>query len=220
MSAIPTADAPLDAYTLNWKTLLTATPALYGMLAGDAVAITNAYNTFHAAFVLVSNPATRTSANVLAKDIAKASMLVLLRAQYRVIKANPAVLDANKITLGIVVNDPVPTPIPPPATHPVMNILVQGPLQHVFSLADETTPTRRAKPAGVIGALVFRSVGVVPATDQGQLDLLGMFTRTPNVGDMFDAGDVGKVASYASRWTNAKGEEGPWSPIYTKTVTN
>lgn len=220
MSAIPTSDPLLDAYAFNWKTLLTGAPATWGMLAGDATAISNAYTTFHAQFVLASNPATTTAAIVLAKNIAKAAMLVLLRSQYRIIKANPAVTDANKITLGVVVNDPVPTPIPPPSTFPLAQIYNSAPLQHTIGLADNTTPDSRRKPAGVRGALVFRSVGVNAATDQTQLDFLGLFTRTPFAGDTFDAGDVGKVASYAFRWTNDKGEEGPWSDIYTKTVSN
>lgn len=219
-SAIPQRDGDLDAYTLNWKTLLTATPATWGMLAGDATAITNAYNTFHAAYLLVTNPATRTHAQVVAKDIAKASMLVLLRDQYGIIKANPAVSDANKTTIGIRVSDPVPTPIPPPVTYPILTVVNSAPLEQDVIMHDSATPTIRAKPAGVIGALVHRSVGVVAATDPLQIGFMGFFTRANFTGDVFDAADAGKIASYVARWTNAKGEEGPWSDIQTKIVGN
>lgn len=219
-SAIPLRDADLDAFVLNWKTLLTIAPATYGMVAGDATAISGSYTTFHAALLLVQNPATKTSVTVLAKDIARASMLVLLRAQYRIIKANPAVTDANKTALGVRVSDPVPTPIPPPATFPVFNVINAAPLEQELTIHDSATPTARRKPAGVVGCLVYRSVGVAAATDPVQLDFMGMFTRSNFAGDTFAAGDAGKIASYACRWTNAKGQEGPWSAIVTKVVGN
>lgn len=217
-SQIPQRDGDLDAYANNWRTLLTAAPVTYGMTAPDAVAITNAYNTFHAAYLLVTNPATRTHAQVVAKDIAKASMLVLLRDQYGIIKANPAVLDANKTTLGIRVNDPVPTPIPPPSTAPILTVVNDASLRQQVLVADEATPTVRRKPAGVVGLLLYRSVGTVPATDPAQIAFNGLFTRTPATPDDFDAADAGKIASYVGRWTNAKGEEGPWSAIVTRVV--
>lgn len=220
MSAIPQREGDLDLYTLNWKTLLTASFALFGMLAADALAITNAYNTFHTAFLLTSNPATRTTTNVTAKDAAKAAMLVTLRAQYRIIKANPTVLDANKVSLGIVVNDPVPTPIPPPATFPLLSVAASASLQHTVGYSDSATPTLRRKPSGVTGMVMFRGVGVAAALDPTQLDFLAVDSSTPIATAAFAAADVGKVASYAGRWTNAKGELGPWSPIVTKTVTN
>jgi hypothetical protein len=99
-------------------------------------------------------------------------------------------------------------------------VYVSAPLKHACGIADSTTPTRRSKPAGVVGCLLYRSVGTVPATDPSQIAFNGMFTRTPADLPDFDSSDVGKVASYVARWTNAKGEEGPWSDIVTKTVTN
>lgn len=219
-SAIPQRDGDFDAYLNNWRTLLTAAPATYGMLAADATAITNSYNIFHAAYLLVTNPATRTHAQVVAKDIAKASALVLLRDQYGIIKANPAVLDASKTTIGIRVNDPIPTPIPPPSTYPLLSVINSASLQQEVLVSDSATPTLRKKPAGVIGMLLHRSVGVVPATDPAQIAFLGMFTRSNFAGDTFDASEAGKFASYVGRWTNAKGEEGPWSDIVNKIIPN
>lgn len=220
MSAIPQRESDLDLYSNNWRTLLTAAPATYGLLAADALAITNAYNTWHAAFLLTSNPATRTTTNVTAKDAAKAAMLVTLRAQYRIIKANPTVLDANKVALGIVINDPVPTPIPAPTTYPLISARNTASLEHTVEYSDSDTPTLRRKPTGVTGMLLFRGIGVAAALDPTQLSFLLFDGRTPVAPSTFSAGDVGKVASYAARWTNAKGDLGPWSPIVTKTISN
>lgn len=219
-SAIPTRDAEYDAYLFNWKTILTATPALYGMLAADATAISNAYTTWHAAYVAASNVLTRTRSTVATKDAQKILSISLLREQYNIIKANPSVTDPNKIAIGIRVSDPVPTPVPAPTTNPVMAVIPSGTLQQLINMVDVTTPTTRAKPAGVSGALVVRKIVAVgqPIPEPETCTLLGFYTRTPFYVTEFAPTDTGKVAYYYARWTNAKGEEGPWSPVASATV--
>lgn len=214
-SAIPLRDADFDAFLFNWKTTLTATPTVFGMVAGDATAISNAYTAWHAAWVLASNVLTRTRANVANKDAQKILALSLLREQYTIIKANPAVSDANKVSIGIRVNDPVPTPIPAPTTNPLLAVLPSGALQQFVNMVDSTTPTTRAKPAGVVGALVVRGIraSTAPIIEPDNCTLLGFYTRTPFYVNEFAPTDAGKTADYYSRWTNAKGEEGPWSPV-------
>ena len=211
-SAIPLRDAEYDVYLYNWKTLLTASPTTYGMTGSDATAISNAYTDWHTAFLAASNLLTRTRATVAQKDAEKVLSLSLLREQYRIIKANPGVTDAAKINLGIVVNDPVPTPIPAPTTYPLLAVLNAAPLTQQLMMVDQSTPTSRAKPAGVVGALVVRAIGTVPAVDPAQCQLLGLYTRAPFLVNEFGSGDVGKVVTYFARWTNPRGEEGPWSP--------
>lgn len=219
-SAIPTRDAEYDAFLFNWKTILTATPALYGMLAADAVAISAAYTSWHAAYVAASNLLTRTRSTVATKDSEKILSLSLLREQYNVIKANPSVLDANKVAIGVRVSDPVPTPIPTPTTNPVMAVIPSGTLQQLINMVDVTTPTTRAKPAGVVGALVVRAIRLAtsPISEPENCTLLGFYTRTPFYVTEFGPSDTGKVADYFARWTNAKGEEGPWSPVASATI--
>jgi len=214
-SAIPLRDAEFDAFLFNWKTTLTATPTVFGMVSADATAISNAYTAWHNAWVLASNLLTRTRANVANKDAQKILALSLLREQYTIIKANPAVTDANKVSIGIRVNDPVPTPVPAPTTHPLLAALASGPLQQLINMVDVTTPTTRAKPAGVVGALVVRGVraGSAPILEPESCTLLGFYTRTPFYVTEFGPTDAGKTADYYARWTNAKGEEGPWSPV-------
>jgi hypothetical protein len=214
-SAIPTRDAEYDAYLFNWKTILTATPALYGMLAADATAISAQYTAWHNAYVAASNLLTRTRSTVATKDSQKILSLSLLREQYGIIKANPAVLDANKVAIGVRVTDPVPTPIPAPTTNPVMAIIPSGTLQQLVNMVDVTTPTTRAKPAGVTGALIVRKIlaATAPIPEPEACTLLGFYSRTPFYVTEFTPTDSGKIAYYYARWTNAKGEEGPWSPV-------
>lgn len=209
--AIPPSDPLYDAYLYNWKTLLTAAPTDFGMSASDATAISTAYTDWHAAYLLVTDPGTRTQVTVAAKNYQKALSLILLRQQYNIIKANPSVSNENKVAIGIRLNDPVPTPIPPPTTVPVLTIRNAAPYTHIMDWADSDTPTTRRKPAGATGCVIMRAVGLAPATLPSQATWEGMFARVPVLMSSFNPADVGKWATYFARWVNAKGEEGPWA---------
>lgn len=217
-SFIPNRDADYDTFLFNFKTALTAAPATYGMVAGDAVAISAQYTNWHPAYVAATNVLTRTRTTIATKDAQRVLSISLLRAQCGIIRANPAVSDANKLALGIPPRDPVPTVIPPPATAPVLSALNSSPGVQSVLAVDTATPTSRAKPAGVIGLLLHKAVGAVAAIDPLQSVFEGLFTRTPAT-ISFAAGDNGKVCTYFARWTNAKGEEGPWSAPVTCTVS-
>ena len=59
--------------------------------------------------------------------------------------------------------------------------------------------------------LLFRAIGTTPATDPAQCGFLSFVSKTEFVAS-FDSADNGKTATYFARWTNSKGEMGPWSP--------
>lgn len=207
---IPARDAELDAWLLNFKTLVTADPTAYGLITANATALSTAYANWHAAYVTASDPSTRTPVAVAEKNGEKLVAKALFREIAAYVRGNPTVPDANKLALGIRLVDPVPTPIPPPTTRPVVGLQFAGPLSQTLVWADETTPLKRAKPAGVAGVLLYKSVGTVAATDPAQATFDGLYTRTPQA-ITFEASQQGKVCTYFARWTNSKGEEGPWS---------
>jgi hypothetical protein len=93
-------------------------------------------------------------------------------------------------------------------------------LTHQLRLVDESTPTRRARPAGVLGAEVWVKLvdADTPApSDPAALTFLTMTTR-PSFRAEFKAGEGGKTAVSMARWVNTRGEKGPWSEITTATV--
>jgi hypothetical protein len=57
-SYIPSRDADLDTWALNFKTLISATPTNYGLQASDGTAVTNAFNSWHTAYLAAVNPST------------------------------------------------------------------------------------------------------------------------------------------------------------------
>ena len=84
-------------------------------------------------------------------------------------------------------------------------------------MADEATPTRKAKPDGVMGAELWVKVGDPPPSDPSELSFLSVDTRTPYVAN-FAGADGGQTAHYMLRWVSTSGEMGPWSETASATI--
>jgi hypothetical protein len=122
-----------------------------------------------------------------------------------------------KIGLGLTIDDSGRSPIPAPTTAPVLTIANGAPLHHVVRFADESSPDRRAKPAGVQGVLLAVVVGTTPPTDLADMPVQGLMTRQGfDLG--FDLGDKGKNAYYAGRFVTPTGLPGPWSTVTQLTI--
>lgn len=210
-SWIPTKDDALDPFLNNFQTLIAATPANYGLVASDATAITAAYTAWHTAYLAAINPSTRTTATIETKNLQKANVLLVVRRYAATIRANHGISNALKIGLGIHIPDTAPTPVPPPSTYPLLTIdsFNLGKLE--LHAADQNTPDKKARPAGTSGLLLFSSVADEPASTPTGLEFNAFLTR-PKFENTFDPADAGKTVTYFARWTNGKGELGPWSP--------
>lgn len=217
---IPAPDADFDLWATNFSTLLTASPATYGLVAGDATAVAGVYNTWHTAYLAAINPATRTPVTVQAKDDARVAALAVIRPYAVQISLNAGVNASDKIAIGVNPRTSTPTPIPEPATAPVIAVIMATPLQHTLAYHDETQPeTVKAKPNGVQFCEVHCVVSATAVIDQALIPIKKMVTKSPFTID-FDSADVGKSAYYAARWINANGLFGPWSAIANFTVAN
>ncbi len=75
---------------------------------------------------------------------------------------------------------------------------------------DEATPSKRARAAGSVGMLLFRAVAEDAVNDPTQAQFL-TFVGKPSATSSFTSADRGKTVTYFARWTNARGEVGPWS---------
>lgn len=210
ISYIPSRDSDLDPFLNNFQALIAADPTDFGLAAGDATAITASYTAWHLAFEAATNPITRNHITIAAKDAQKILTLDVVRTYAATIRANVAVSDSLKLQLGLHINDDLPTPVPPPSTYPLLTISGSGIGLQDLRAADQLTPTRRAKPAGSAGLLVFRAIGTAPTVDPADAAFMGFVTKTKFTSS-FASPDDGKVATYFARWTNGKGELGPWS---------
>lgn len=123
---------------------------------------------------------------------------------------NSKISDADRVSLGLLSRDRVPTPSVVPATQPVAKVDFSVRLQHKIAFTDSSTPTSKAKPAGVHGCQIWMKLGgEAPATAK-ELQYIATDTATPYLLE-FDGADAGKTAYYWLRWVNKRGEAGPWS---------
>jgi hypothetical protein len=211
---VPTKDAALLAFALNMSTLITASPATYGLDTTYAVALASDYSTFNAAMALTNNPATKTKVTVASKDAAKASLKGFIRTCAAVTQTDPSVTNANKTALGLTIKNTSPAPVPAPSTYPILSVAGSGSLAQTVKFADSGTPSSKRKPTGATGLVLFCSTSAVPITDPTQLAFRVVGTKNPTPVS-FVASDASKVAYYAGRWITRKGLLGPWSSIYT-----
>jgi hypothetical protein len=132
------------------------------------------------------------------------------------IRANRAISDALKIGIGLHIRDVDPTPIPTPTAKPSLTIVYmeQG-IQKVRAM--EEGSDRRGRPVGTAGLLLWRAVGDEAVTDPTQADFVA-FVSKPEVANNFTPVDNGKTATYFARYTNSKGELGPWSDPVSKKI--
>lgn len=215
-SYIPNKDSDFQSWLLNFSTLITAIPAIYGLTAPDAVLIAAEESAFSAALLAATDPSTRGPVTVAAKDAARASAEAVVRPYAVAISQNPAVTNGDKVAVGVTVRSVTPTPIPAPVIAPSIELIKAQPLTMQLQVRPVGS-TSKAKPAGCISIEIARSVGTVAATDPDQLAIVGQYGKTPLI-QTFGAGDQGKVVTYAARYRTRSGpagvsQAGPWSAL-------
>jgi hypothetical protein len=206
---LPGPDADYQAWVSNFVTYANANLAALGLTAADLTPITTAqtaWNTGFAAHIAAKNAA---QAAKQTKDENRAALTANLRPLVRRLQASAVVSDAEKAALGITVAQQ-PGPIGPPTTAPQVSLECGNRLQHTLRFVDSATPTRRAKPAGVLGVEIWNKVGTAPPASEAELRFVAVDTSAPYVLN-FPSTDGGKTAYYWLRWVSPTGERGPWS---------
>ena len=215
---IPTKDADMDNWLTNFSTLISASPATYGLVAGDATAIATAVAAWTAAYALVTSPSTKTAQAVSDKNTQKVIVLAIVRPYAQQISLNAGVSSANKIAVGVNPRTSTPSPITPPDTTPVLTVQSAANLSIILRYRDSAASVSvKGKPYGVKSCQVFCLVSSVAVVDPELMFLKATATKSP-LQVTFNPGDVGKQAYFAARWATQKGEYSPWSPIINFTV--
>lgn len=219
---IPARDADFNNWLQNFSTLITAAPATYGLASGDAVTIAAQATAFDAAFLLATDPNTRTPVTVGAKDTARATAEAVVRPYAVDISRNAAVTTGDKIAVGVNLPNNAPVPIPPPTTFPQLAFRAATPLEHVLQYQDSGLGTGKKKPFGAIGCEIWHAIGTAPAVNPGSASFHGTVTKSP-LRVSYQPGDVGKLATYFARWVTRSGpggaaQVGPWSAPLTVAI--
>lgn len=210
-SFLPDSDAALLAWSLNFKTLIVATPTVYGLTAPLATA----YGVLHDAFataLAAADPAIRTRASVATKNTARTALKNNARLLANLVSGTASVTNAQKLALGLTVRAE-PSPIPPPATAPSLDVLSVSGWTVKIRLHDAASSSARGKPAGVDGAAVFSYVGATPPADLSGWKFEGNTGRT-TLDVAFDTALAPGTRVWLSAfWFNGRKQNGPSSSL-------
>ncbi len=207
---MPRSDADFNNWQGNFIATLTNYLTDLGLTAEEITPITTAQTTWTTAY---NNHIAAQSAAESArqdKDDSRKQYKSLLRQLVNQLQVNPQMTDAMRQGLGITVSKSTASSLGEPTTRPIPRVELKGRYQLEIHFVDETTPTRKAKPSGVMGSEIWLKIGDPPPTDPQELTFVALDTATPYVME-FKGEDVGKTAYFMLRWVNRKGESGPWS---------
>jgi len=213
-SYLPTVEADLVNFSVNFNTRINATPTAFGLTAIQSAAYTVLHDDFIAAYNLVTqDPVTRSTPNITAKNTAKNALINDpngIRDLVDVIQAYAGTTDEQRAQLLITIRDTTPTPAPIPSDPPDLSIVSTLGQNVKYRLRDSANPNSRGKPEGVAGAMFFYYVGeTAPPTLDGWQSM-GNFGK--NVGSLaFSAATVppGSKVWLSAAWYNTRNQAGP-----------
>jgi hypothetical protein len=204
---LPDKDAALLAWSLNFSSKISATPVSFGLTA----AMATSYAALHAAYaaaLAACAPGERSKTLVASKNAARASLKYSARLLAKLVDGTGSVTAAQKLELGLSVRH-LPSPIPPPAFAPALDVLSVAGRVVRLRLHDATDAARRGKPPFVDGAAIFSYVGASAPADLGQWKFEGNTTRT-RVDVLFpNAVAPGAQVWLTAFWFNERKQAGP-----------
>ncbi len=214
---IPAPDAAFDIWEDTFISYVIANFATLGLAAGDIVDVGTAHTAWTVAYPAHTAAQAAAQAARQTKDDARATLETEIRSLTRRLQASPDVDDTERAAMGITVADTVATAAAVPATRPLVTVDTSQRLRHVIAFVDEGTPTKKARPKGVMGVELWVKIGDPAPSDPSELTFLSLDTRTPYTAD-FAGDDANSTAHYMARWVNTKGEKGPWSETASATI--
>ena len=213
----PESDAGFNTFMNQFVPYVAAHAANLGVSTGAATAMTNGLGLWNDALSDDQAKATAAKAATVVKNDTKNALAALARPAIQTIQNNPNVTDEVRQLMGLPIPDRTHTRVPVPTTRPVVRVETREHLQHVVHWRDEATPKSKAKPKGVRGAQVRVHIGPNPPGDLEEFVWVALDSATPYL-VAHAAGDAGKMAYYALRWENTRGETGPWSDVVSATI--
>lgn len=154
------------------------------------------------------------------KDQARAALEGAARPIVNFVRSFPTTTDADRASLGIALRRLGGPPASAPATRPLVFLARAARFTHTLRFSDEATPTRAARPKGVLGAEVWVALSppnTPPPADESALRFLALAVTAPQEA-VYPAEAVGQTAHYMLRWLSTTGERGPWSEVCSATI--
>ena len=219
---IPCTDSAFQMWANNFMDYANDHLADLGLTAVDLAGLSNMQADYNASMMAHITARQAAQSACQAKDGSRKEFKSALRHLVRQLQVADAVDDPEREALGITVADCVRTANTAEIiTRPIGVVDTSQRLRHKIRFADESTPTRRAKPAGIMGCEIWVKVlptGEAPPIGADELSFVFMDTASPHTVQHDDV-DGGKMAHYMLRWVKRGGGKGPWSETISATIT-
>jgi hypothetical protein len=209
--SLPTSDSRLLQWSLNFKTLIGATPAAFGLtpaLAASYAALHDAYTTALAA----SDPTNRSRSTTATKNEARTTLRTNARLLMNMIAGTAGVTESQKVELGFALRGAA-SAIPAPTAPPSLQILLVTAWTVKLKLRDSQSSANRGKPPGVSGASLFVWFGgnaeQDPPTDLSDWKFQGNTGRTLIDINFPSTLPPGSKVWIAAFWFNGRKQGGP-----------
>jgi hypothetical protein len=214
---IPRDDESFDTFFTQFNTWVQVNGATRGLNAAQLADLNDRLGDWTT--VYPSHLTAQTAANTARelKDSTRAECEAVMRECARVLQNHPNTTDPDRTAAGLTVRDNTRTRAAVPTTAPALTIDNSQRLRQTIHFRDVTTPTSKAKPAGVRSLELRCFCGPTPPADPEAFAWVANDSSTPYVKE-FDAGDANKDAWWVGRWENTRGEKGPWSEVVKATV--
>ena len=203
----PRTDDAFLAWSQHFSGLITATPTVYGLSAGQCTAY-NAVQANYATALAACDPAIRSKSSTAAKNAAKAALKVAAEQTAFIIYGQPSVTNVQKTALGLNVRH-IPTPIPTPSSSPLIEVLSVSGWTVRLRLRDGASGSTRGKPPGTIGGSVFSFVGATAPTDIALWKFEGNLGRTKVDVAFSSTLAAGTKVWFTAFWFNGRKQSGP-----------
>ena len=121
----PSRDVDLQIWSTNFSNVAAGSAAILAISAAELTTLSGLVADFTAALATAKDPSTRTPSAIVAKNAKRIELTSFIRSLVRRFQANPAVSAQLKSDLAITIADRTPSPIPAPASKPLLTAVRQ-----------------------------------------------------------------------------------------------
>ncbi len=215
---LPTNDGQFSEWVQQFLTYVTAHEVELGITAVQVAVLgglQTEWNNAYAAHTIARTTAKSCTAD---KNAKRKAMEDGLRPIVAFIQGRAETSDAEREAMGLGTGGgATPSDVELSDERPLPIIDISARLKHVLRVQTVTpTGTKKARPQGMIGAELWRKIGEQPSGVQ-DMEYVGIVKKTPHMLEYSDS-EAGKMAHYALRWINTKGEPGSWSETESATI--
>lgn len=201
---LPRRESQLVTWIGTFNGLVKINFASYGITLPQSTNYDDLAQAFLDAYALANADATRSPANIVAKNSAKVAVVDNTRVLAGIIQKFPGTTDEMRAALGL--NIPASrTPITPPNLPPIAEVVQRLGTRVRYRLHDGSSGSKRSRPAGVQGARIYTHIGPTAPALIEDYEFQGQATKTLVDVDYPAETPAGTVVWFTACWYTARG---------------